>query len=92
MLNQIECPKCKRPMEHFDVVVRKVNKFHDCSRRCEICGIGASNAKRTPTFIYRDYKDNIPTSLHDGLDYTLDHSLNTYNRENKKTKIEDCTA
>ncbi len=88
MLSTIYCPKCKKPMRLLFDSSTAPNKYEDCARRCENCGVGASNSTiETPTFIYRNYKDNIPERLLTGLDFTLKNSLNIYNRDNKKRKI-----
>lgn len=65
----------------------KAFQYVDCRRKCSVCRVGASNSKSKPTFIYDDYKKNIPNSLLNNLDYTLNNSNNVRNRPNKKIKI-----
>lgn len=86
-MEKIECPKCNSIMQEFDIKPKKASKYEDCIRRCIQCQIGASNAKINPTFIYKDYRNNIPSNLLQHLDETLEKTLNTANRENKKIKL-----
>lgn len=92
MLEQILCPKCNNPMTHLNLPSKRAFSYEDCIRRCEICKVGASNASKSPTFIYKNLFDNIPSPLHYKLLFTLDNALNERNRENKKTKISYSTS
>ncbi len=74
-------------MKEYDAKLKAASKYEDCVRRCTHCQIGASNAKAHPTFIYKDYKNNIPADLFNNLDETLKKTLNKTNRENKKRKM-----
>ena len=74
-------------MQEFDIKPKKASKYEDCIRRCIQCQIGASNAQVNPTLIYKDYRNNIPSNLLEHLDETLEKTLNTTNRENKKIKL-----
>jgi len=86
-MEKIECPKCNSIMQEFDIKPKKASKYEDCIRRCIQCQIGASNAQVNPTLIYKDYRNNIPSNLLEHLDETLEKTLNTTNRENKKIKL-----
>ena len=86
-MEKIKCPKCNSIMQEFGIKPKKASKYEDCIRRCIQCQIGASNAQRNPTFIYKDYRNNIPSNLLEHLDETLEKTLNTTNRENKKIKL-----
>jgi hypothetical protein len=71
------CPKCGKPFTIDDIPSKKVTNYNDCIKKCTHCGIGISNAKTTPTIIYKNYKDNIPKFLHDSkIDEILNLSLN----------------
>ena len=86
-MEKIECPKCNSIMQEFDIKPKKASKYEDCIRRCIQCQIGASNAQINPTLIYKDYRNNIPSNLLQHLNETLEKTLNTTNRENKKIKL-----
>lgn len=86
-MEKIKCPKCNFIMQEFDIKPKKASKYEDCIRRCIQCQIGASNAQINPTFIYKDYRNNIPSNLLEHLNETLEKTLNTTNRENKKIKL-----
>jgi len=60
-------------------------RFDDCLRRCETCGIGASNASDPDavTYIHRDPLGNIPSESREGAIETLAQALNVRNRESK---------
>ena len=88
-MEKIECPKCNSIMQEFDIKPKKASKYEDCIRRCIQCQIGASNAQVNPTLIYKDYRNNIPSNLLEHLDETLEKTLNTTNRENKKIKLKN---
>lgn len=86
-MKTVKCPKCNSVMQEFDVKSKRSAKYEDCIRRCITCEIGASNAQVNPTFIYRDYRNNIPDNLLKNLDKALENTLNETNRENKKIKM-----
>lgn len=91
-LDKIPCPKCSLLLIPLPGKVIPASSFNSCLRRCDTCGIGFSNSKSNPTIIYKDYKDNIPKQLWQGLNSTLDKSLNVGNRGNKKNKIAFSTS
>jgi hypothetical protein len=64
-------------------------RFDDCLRRCEPCGIAASNAAnpQAVTYIYRDPLDNIPIESRAGASEALDRALNVRNRESKRRRF-----
>jgi len=59
------------------------NRYSDCVRRCEPCGIGFSNARVNPTEIFRIVTDNLPEQVREGALETLRAALNERNRPNK---------
>ena len=86
-METVKCPKCNSVMQEFDVKSKRASKYEDCVRRCTACEIGASNAQVNPTFIYNNYRNNIPKGLLQNSDKTLENTLNETNRENKKNKM-----
>ena len=64
-------------------------QFDDCLRRCEPCGIGASNAsdRGAVTFIHRDPLGNIPVESREGASEALAQALNIRNRESKRRRF-----
>lgn len=89
MLEPINCPECQRPMVEIGSQSKSATKYEDCIRRCENCKVGASNAKKNPTFIYKNIEANVPKEFKlDGeLEPFLRKALNEYNRENKLVKF-----
>jgi hypothetical protein len=59
----------------------------DCHRRCSICRVGVSNARRNPTILFDDPRLNVPHGVRDGILETLSLAMNVRNRENKKRKF-----
>jgi hypothetical protein len=84
-LPTLNCPSCGK--EVAGASARRANRFEDCVRRCEDCGIGFSNAQHDPTVIHRDPTMNVPIEFRAGLMEALDQALNVYNRPQKKTKF-----
>jgi hypothetical protein len=84
-LQTIACPGCARPMtESEDTEIQPAGSFKDCVRRCEACGIGASNADGSyVTFIYSDPLVNIPKDCRDGAKEVLAQALNVQSRGSK---------
>ena len=64
-METVKCPKCNSAMQEFDVKSKRASKYEDCVRRCITCEIGASNAQVNPTFIYNNYRNNIPKKSYD---------------------------
>ena len=92
----IKCPKCGEPMKdkakEKKLTCGKEKKsaysFERCVRVCKNCECGASNAKSNPTYIYKNYIDNLPNKEDEKiLDVLFNHALNEENRENKKIKF-----
>jgi len=80
------CPMCVGKIAAVECSgeIPTANRFEDCRRRCETCGVGASNASRPPvTYIYRDPLSNIPIESREGADEALSQSINTRNRPSK---------
>lgn len=86
-MEKIQCPICGRYMEEDSISFKTPENYNECIRKCFSCRVGASNGKKNPTIIYDDYKKNIPSSLLNNLEYTLENSNNLQNRPNKKIKI-----
>lgn len=87
MYSTIDCPKCNKPMKLLFESSPVAKKYEDCARRCEGCMVGASNAKTKPTFIYKNYKDNIPIELHEGIDHVMTNSINETAKTNKPIRL-----
>ncbi len=86
-LPSLICPSCRGPIAAIECIdkVRMATQFDDCLRRCERCGIAASNAadSQAVTYIYRDPLGNIPNESREGALETLGQALNVRNRESK---------
>jgi hypothetical protein len=87
MLESIHCPKCNRKIVTINAPIIRTNKYYDCLRRCENCGIGFSNSNKKPTIIYKNPFENIPKYLHSNLEVTIKNSFNIRNRKNKWNRI-----
>ena len=95
LLQTVICPKCQKEMKEDENLKSKVcqtgkkpsaKKYEDCIRKCNQCEIGASNGENF-SYIYKDYKKNIPLEFQNNLESTLNNCLNIRNRKNKKIKI-----
>lgn len=86
-LPKIKCPTCGGIISPQIGIIKTTNSYSDCIRRCEECEIGFSNSKTAPTIIYNRYEENIPEQLRADLDFSLNHSINELNRNNKKIKF-----
>ena len=90
-LPSVICPSCQKPIGAVVCVdkVRVAARFEDCLRRCEPCGIAASNAagSRDVTFIYRDPLGNIPIACREGASEALGQALNIRNRPSKRSRF-----
>jgi hypothetical protein len=90
-LMSLTCPSCDSSiaaaMYRDKVPVAK--GFEDCLRRCESCGIAASNAAHSQnvTFIYRDPLENIPITSREGAFDALSQSLNVRSRQTKRSRF-----
>ncbi len=86
-LPSLICPNCQKPIAGREFVekVTVVNGFDDCLRRCDPCGIAASNAAdpSAVTYIYRDPLKNIPIESRKGAIEVLAQALNVRSRESK---------
>lgn len=91
LLSSLLCPNCRTAIEPTGCADRApvASRFDDCLRRCEPCGIAASNTA-TPeavTFIHRDPLGNIPIESRKGAREVLSKALNIRNRESKWTRF-----
>lgn len=84
-LQALACPSCGHVL--VGQSWKRASSFEDCVRRCDDCGIGFSNARHSPTMIYRDSAMNVPVEFREGLADALAQALNIYNRPQKKTKF-----
>jgi Holliday junction resolvase-like predicted endonuclease len=62
-------------------------KYSDCRVKCLQCEVAYSNAKKSPTLIFKEYLKNIPQKLHNNLVDILNNSLNNNNRQDKIAKM-----
>ena len=85
----LPCPRCQRPIAGIEYVGRVpvARQFGDCLRRCETCGIGASNAAVGATYIYHEPLENIPVESREGAREALDQALNKRNRKSKLVRF-----
>jgi tetratricopeptide (TPR) repeat protein len=90
-LVSLTCPSCDGPIAAVNYIDRVpvAQRFDDCLRRCETCGVAASNAAHSQdvTFIYRDPLENIPIASREGVIDALSQSLNLRNRESKRSRF-----
>jgi hypothetical protein len=90
-LPSLICPSCRGPIAAIESVdnVPVTTQFDDCLRRCEPCGIGASNAADLGivTYIYRDPLRNIPIESREGASEVRDQALNVQNRGPKRRRF-----
>ena len=94
-LPDITCPECMITLVSEEFTpdaqgkARTPNKFGDCLRRCEDCGIGVSNTKDSSkiVYIYREPLRNIPEEVRNGAIETLNNAFNKVNRNNKLSKF-----
>jgi hypothetical protein len=83
------CPGCDRQIAAVECTGKTpvTREFRDCLRRCDPCGIGASNTINRPTYIYRDPLANIPIESREGAGEALSHALNARNRKSKRLRF-----
>ena len=86
-LAPLACPGCGTRLVADDRPAAKAERFEDCLRRCESCGVGWSNGTTSPRRIWRDPLDNVPAPVRSGLLETVADALNVRNREMKLVKL-----
>jgi hypothetical protein len=86
-LPHVACPLCGTVLQACPGRIVSAENWLDCHRRCSICRVGISNARRNPTIIFDDPRLNVPHEVRNGVLQTLSLALNVRNRENKKTKF-----
>ncbi|KAB8153701.1 hypothetical protein EZY14_010775 [Kordia sp. TARA_039_SRF] len=86
-LSRIKCPSCGEVVSPKEEVKKRASSYDDCLRRCEKCEVGFSNSNNKPTIIYKNYLHNVPELVREGLEFSLDNSMNEINRKNKKNKF-----
>lgn len=84
-LSCLRCDNLIAPSGSFSKIP-VARRYEHCIRRCEPCGVGASNAKTAgaQTWIFREPLDNSPTEIRDGAKTALRGALNQRNRQTKK--------
>ncbi len=85
-LPQLRCPRCQNDLG-TGVATKVAKRYSDCVRFCEPCGIGFSNARVSPTTIFRVVTDNVPEQVREGVVETLRAALNECNRPNKMVRF-----
>jgi hypothetical protein len=81
------CPYCGERMI-LDTSLKGIAKnYSDCRVKCLQCQVAYSNARDSPTLIFKEYLDNIPQKLHNRLVCILRNGLNINNRKNKIEKM-----
>lgn len=94
-LPTLRCPACQNDLVSRDFIPNKrggapnASTFDSCMRRCNVCGIGFSNARNPDDVvcIYRAPDDAIPTEVRGTLDGVLQQSMNVLNRASKYVKF-----
>ena len=79
--DSLPSPVCHTLLVARSLPLIPVQRFEDCVRRCDFCGVGFSNARRTPVRIWADPLDNVPAQVHGGLRSVLARAANDGNRE-----------
>jgi len=90
-LPSLICPNCRGPIAAMEFIghVSVATQFDNCLRRCETCGIVASNAANPEavTYIHRDPLMNIPIAIRDGASEALSQALNVRSRGSKRRRF-----
>jgi hypothetical protein len=90
-LSALPCPGCGGMIAevHSNEPWFDASSFETCARRCEVCGIGVSNAldAQRVTYIHRDPLTNIPEECRQGALDTLASALNARSRSKKKDRF-----
>lgn len=85
------CPCCRGPIAGIECIdkIAVATRFDDCLRRCEPCGIAASNTANPEavTYIHRDPLGNIPIESREGASEALGQALNVRNRVSKRRRF-----
>jgi len=90
LLPPIACPTCGAVIESVSSITRpaRATSFDTCLRRCDKCGVGASNARgKQLTFIHRHPLANIPKEARCGALEVLSQALNVRSRESKRRRF-----
>src|SRR5215472_16931610 len=87
-LPPLRCPRCKHQISAVECTGKTpvVKSFADCLRRCEPCGVGASNSVNRPTRVYRDPLENIPMQSREGVNDALNRALNKRSRASNEMR------
>jgi hypothetical protein len=89
-LSPLVFPKCRQHITPIEWIGKRptATRFQDCLRRCDPCGIGASNtADPRVTYIHRDPLENIPVESREHAIEALSQALNVRNRVSKLSRF-----
>jgi hypothetical protein len=90
-LPSLICPSCRGPIAGIECIdkIAVATRYDDCLRRCEPCGIAASNTadSKAVTYIHRDPLGNIPIKSREGASEALGQALNVRNRVSKRRRF-----
>jgi hypothetical protein len=90
-LPSVICPICRAPIAAVGSTdkISMATQFDNCLRRCEPCGIGASNAAnpKAVTYIHRDPLENIPIASRQGASEALGQAFNVRSRGSKRRRF-----
>lgn len=84
-----KCPSCEQRLVPRSVPRGKPDSWDDLVYRCDVCGIGFSNAtaRRDRRRIVRSPEMNVPEGVRDGLTDVLGRAANVRNRPSKRWKF-----
>src|SRR4051812_24465772 len=95
-LPTVSCPHCERVVTVSDNQIRSgtAREYKDCIRRCEPCGIAASNTRRAGAerWIFRDPVKNIPAESREHVTAVLECAFNKRNRQSRLAKFAFSTS
>ena len=70
-LPAIACPSCGDMLNARPGSIVTAENWLDCLRRCSICEVGISNARRNPSVLFNDPRLNVPQEVRVGVLDTL---------------------
>src|SRR5262245_4428191 len=86
-LERVICPRCHNVLVALPGPIKPVSSYDECLRRCDTCGIGYSNARHSPTIVFRNPLENVPEQVRAGLDAALALSLNLQTKKTKRRRL-----
>lgn len=84
MLPNLLCPKCSATLGDIPRVDYRPTSFQKCRRRCNLCGVGFSNARGNPVVIYENPENNVPRDVRNGLRNAFDNTFNIASQVSKE--------